>query len=333
MNRDYSLLDANLARAREGLRVLDEVARFSLRQAETFGLLKTLRHRLSEIDKKLGGANLVGSRAFGDIGEAEVVKSEYSRNTLYDIVRASSNRVAESLRVLEEFLKIYYPAGAKIAEDIRYRTYYLELSLLTQTPHFVFNKLATAGFVYPLSDDIEEIKYLILRGAQVVQLRDKKSDTKSLYHKTKELCEWVSEFNQTTSDKVLLFLNDRVDLAAKLPVAGVHIGQDYQSIPKARRLLGANKIIGVSNQTIEQLKNSLKDGADYVSIGPVFATPNKPERIAVGLSVVKEAATAAAAFGAALVAIGGIDRSKVAEVYATGATNIAVIRSAREFFD
>jgi thiamine-phosphate pyrophosphorylase len=104
---------------------------------------------------------------------------------------------------------------------------------------------------------------------------------------------------------------------------GAHIGQDA-STADARRVMGPEMILGKTTHNLAQAEEAIRDGADYVSAGPVFATPTKPGRPVVGLSYVREAASQ---LGVPFVAIGGIDLSNIDEVLAAGARTVAVVRA------
>ncbi|MFA4830995.1 MAG: thiamine phosphate synthase [Patescibacteria group bacterium] len=368
MNRDFSIIDANINRAREGLRVVEDICRFVLRDRVLFEKIKEARHHLAEIEQNFGSASSVNARQGEDIGLEAVVESEYQRSSIYELLRANCSRAAESLRVLEELAKIYCRDKVYFIENCRYQVYSLERRLLVKTPHFWLRKYFEEGIVYPISDSVDELIWLVQHGAKVIQLRDKKSSRREVFEKARRLCGGLVRlrcdiaadkqrfsprpstphppfFYPTTphppapspmrrggangGEPVLLIVNDYIDIAARLPVAGVHLGADDAKIEQARRALGINKIIGASNGSVEQIRNSIANGADYVSLGPVFSTPTKPERRAIGLGVLRKCAREAAA---PLVAIGGIDTGNVDDVLATGVRNIAVVRAGREFF-
>lgn len=367
-NNDYALLDACLARSREGLRVLDEVARFVLRNEELFSKIKVMRHVLQNLELMFGPAQILEARRKTDLGEQKKVGGEQERRNLFNIVRANVNRITESLRVLEEFSKIYLPAKTILIEGMRYDIYRIEREILIKTPHYWLNKYFEEGIVYPISNSVQELVWLIEHGAKVIQLRDKTSLRSEIYKKAKFLCNFIKKFEQKNKiysvtapsplsrlggtppfgqggtaivapapplerggnrEPVLLILNNDVELAARLPVAGVHVGQTDYALERARKVVGANKIIGCSNNDILQLRESAKRGADYLSVGPVFATPQKPEKIAVGLGAVSQAA---AEINIPWLAIGGINKSNIEGVRLAGAKNFAMIRGAKEFF-
>lgn len=329
MNKDFAIIDANINRAREGLRVVEEIARFVFRDSVLFENIKRLRHQLTQIEAAFGPATTVGTRQGKDIGKKEVVASEYSRVSALDIIRANCSRVSESMRVIEELSKVYNEEEVQHIENIRYKVYGLEIKLLKKTPQFWLRNYFEQGIVYTISHDVNELVWLIEHGAKVIQLRDKDSERSQVFRKARELCNYLhkkgSEFGP-----VLLIINDYIDIASRLPVAGVHLGQKDDTIVKARQMLGINKIIGSSNTSAEEIKRSIQKGVDYVSIGAVYSTPTKPERQAVGLNMVRQAVEAATV---PLVAIGGINKSNVEDVYKTGVKNVAVVRAAKSFFE
>ena len=136
----------------------------------------------------------------------------------------------------------------------------------------------------------------------------------------------------------LLILNDRADLVAAAGFGGVHVGQGDMRAAEARALIGPDRILGVSTHTEGQVRDAGRTSADYIAIGPVFATTTKenPDPV-VGLDGVRRAR---ALTNKPLVAIGGITRANAASVIEAGADSVAVIsdllreprKSAEEFF-
>lgn len=159
----------------------------------------------------------------------------------------------------------------------------------------------------------------IAGGADAVQLRDKEASVKDLVSAGKDI-------RALTKDKGVLFIvNDRTDVALECDADGIHIGQDDISVSCARKILGPDKIIGKSTHNISQAIAAQEEGADYISIGPVFSTPTKPDYKEVGLGLIKDAVNKI--FKIPFVAIGGIDESNIKIVLESGATRIAVVRA------
>ncbi len=332
MNKDFSLIDANLGRAKEGMRVVEDTVRFVLRHEALYVKIRPLRHLLAQLEHLLGGATRLTGRGFGqDLGQTSLENNMASRRNFFGLMKANFSRLEEALRVLEEYSKIYLPLHYFHFQKLRYDVYHLEFEILSFTPHYWLNLYFEAETVYPLSDNVEELVWLIDHGAKVVQLRNKNGDKNEIYNQAKFLCEYIDKKDKTAFGytPVLLIVDDCVEVAAKLSVAGVHIGQTDMSLLQARKILGSSKIIGKSNNNLEQMKTSVSEGADYVSIGPIFPTPAKPDRTPVGLEALNKIKKE---IFIPWVAIGGIDKKNAPELYNAGANNIAVIRSARDFF-
>jgi thiamine-phosphate pyrophosphorylase len=154
-------------------------------------------------------------------------------------------------------------------------------------------------------------------GADVVQLR-RKGDGGLAVLRLAERCRAV-----TAEAGVLFVVNDRLDVAMAVDADGVHLGQDDLPLAVARQLW-PGRIVGRSTHSLAQALAAVGEGADYIGVGPVYATPTKPGRAAVGLSYVREAGERV---GIPWFAIGGIDASSAAAVLGAGARRIAVVRA------
>ncbi len=332
MNKDFSLIDANLSRAKEGMRVVEDTIRFVLRNEALYTKIRPLRHLLAQLEYMLGCASRLTGRDLGqDFGQTSEENNMASRRNFWGLMKANFSRLEEALRVLEEYSKIYLHQHYSYFQKLRYDVYRFEFEVLSATPHYWLQLYFEAGVVYPLSDSVEELIWLIDHGAKVVQLRNKSGDKNEIYNQTKFLCDYIDKKDKTAFGytPILLIIDDCVEVAAKLSVAGIHIGQTDTSLHKTRKILGSSKIIGKSNNNLDQMKVSVSEGADYVSIGPIFATPTKPDRTPVGLEALKKIKKE---IFIPWVAIGGINTNNVSELYNICAKNVAVIRSARDFF-
>ena len=168
---------------------------------------------------------------------------------------------------------------------------------------------------------LRKIEQAYRGGADIVQLRSKMLSDAALIRLGLEIRKIA------TRQKKLFFVNDRIDLALALGADGVHLGQDDIPVRIARALAmraGRKLWIGRSTHSLSQALAAVKEGADYIGVGPVFATPTKPHAKFVGLKFVKQAG---ARIRIPWVAIGGIDLGNVAVVTAAGATRVAVVRA------
>lgn len=158
-------------------------------------------------------------------------------------------------------------------------------------------------------------------GATVIQLRDKKASTRTLVEEGQALRVLTRERG------ALLIVNDRIDVALAIEADGAHVGQDDDMpIALARKLLGPNRILGVSAGNLEEAYVAIANGADYLGVGPIYATKTKADAgEPIGLSLLTELASH---YSTPLIAIGGIKAGNVAAVLQAGAQGIAVIRAA-----
>ncbi len=179
--------------------------------------------------------------------------------------------------------------------------------------------------VYPITDvqlsglsHAEQVELLSLGGASLVQLREKQMPASEFYEQAKAAVS-VAERNG-----VKLIVNDRVDVALAANAHGVHLGQDDMPPEAARRLLGAEVILGFSTHNIEQAVAATELPVDYIAIGPIFQTSTKTDTSPVlGLDGLRAVRRAIGDFP--LVAIGGISHANAAEVVEAGADSVAVI--------
>ena len=155
-------------------------------------------------------------------------------------------------------------------------------------------------------------------GATVIQLRDKKASTRTLVE------EGLALRALTRERGALLIVNDRIDVALAVEADGAHVGQDDDMpIALARKLLGPDRILGVSAGNLEDATTAVAGGADYLGVGPIYATNTKANAgEPIGLSLLTELARR---YTIPLVAIGSIKAENAADVVQAGATGIAVI--------
>jgi thiamine-phosphate pyrophosphorylase len=160
-------------------------------------------------------------------------------------------------------------------------------------------------------------------GVELVQLRMKDAGEQAIVEAGRRFARVCAEHG------ALFILNDRPDLVATAGADGVHVGQDDCSPAEARALVGNECLIGVSTHSEEQI-DAIGEQVDYIGVGPVYATPTKPGRPAVGLDLVGYAAQHARV---PFFAIGGIDTGNAAEVRGAGAQRLAVVRALSEADD
>lgn len=171
----------------------------------------------------------------------------------------------------------------------------------------------------------ECVEEAIKGGVTIVQIREKDASTREFYNIAKEIKEVTDKYN------IPLIINDRLDIALAVDAAGVHLGQSDMSIEVARKILGEDKIIGISSGNLEEALEAEKSGADYLGLGAVFYTGTKKDiDEPIGLDGLKEITNK---IKIPSVAIGGINKDNTAEVMKTGVNGISVISAVLGYED
>ena len=170
------------------------------------------------------------------------------------------------------------------------------------------------------SDDVEKflntIEEAIKVGVTVVQIREKTAETLDFYNLALKVKEITSKYD------VPLIINDRVDVALAIDADGVHVGQSDMPCDVTRKLIGADKILGVSAATIDEAKKAQNDGADYIGTGAVFPTSTKDDAPKITKQDLKEIVES---IDIPVVAIGGISKDNAHELIDTGIAGLSVV--------
>ena len=161
------------------------------------------------------------------------------------------------------------------------------------------------------------LRDLLKGGAQLVQLRAKELTSSEFFSAAKEACRIAHEAG------AIFIVNDRADIALACRADGVHLGQEDLPPAAARKILGKDKLIGVSTHNLAQAKEAERDGADYIGFGPIFGTTSKDTGYSPrGLEMLREVRKAVKI---PIVAIGGITEKNVGKVWKAGADSAAII--------
>lgn len=179
-------------------------------------------------------------------------------------------------------------------------------------------------FVADRGGMVRALEGALAGGADLFQLRDKDASDDEL------LAAAESARERCHAAGALFVLNDRPDLAAACGADGVHVGQDDTPVPRARKLVGDDAIVGLSTHSMQQAQAGGRSGADYIAVGPVHATPTKAGRPAIGVGPLSYAASHV---DVPWFAIGGIEPATVGAVVKAGARRIVVVRAIAEAQD
>ncbi|MDO8446616.1 MAG: thiamine phosphate synthase [Deltaproteobacteria bacterium] len=171
--------------------------------------------------------------------------------------------------------------------------------------------------ILPSFSNAEIAKKVLTGGAQILQLRGKGLSSKELLEQARE----IRELTRTAG--AILIVNDRADIALLSDADGVHLGQDDLPISEARKILGKEKMIGISTHSLEQAVKAEQEGADYIGFGPVFGTKTKAD--AEGAKGLRALLEVKQRVSIPVVAIGGINLENMGEVIDAGPDGAAVI--------
>ncbi len=314
----YRILDANLDRAREGLRIIEEWCRFGLNSLKLAEECKTLRQELA----RWHTMELRYSRNTPDDPGTDLTHpQEEHRSGLEQILQANFCRVEEAMRVLEEYGKVYHGEMGATFKQMRYRVYTLESELLAYQRYQLLDNAQLYLVTSPSQRMVDIVEAALQGGLKIVQYRDKQADDVDRLENARQLCELCRRY------EALFIMNDRVDLAIAVDADGVHLGQRDIPISLARQLLGPHRIIGRSTTNPEEMQRAIDEKADYIGVGPVYETPTKAGKAAAGLEYVQYAAEHSSV---PWFAIGGIDMNNFDNVMSAGAERIAVVRAIME---
>jgi len=314
------VIDAASNRAREALRVLEDYTRFVLDDAHLNSLLKTMRHELAEALRPFPIDRLLAARdTLNDVGTSITTPAESRRQSLDDVITAAFKRGQEAFRTLEEFGKLHGAPLGSALESLRYRLYTLEKAVgnTRRNRRLLAGRclyLLVTGSLCPRGAG-QVIREALQGGVGLVQVREKSLDDRELVELGRRVREWTREAG------ALYIMNDRADVAVLTDADGVHLGQEDLSVREARRIVGPERLIGVSTHTIAQARQAVLDGADYLGVGPVFPSGTKEFEQLAGLEFVRRAADE---ITLPWFAIGGIHAGNLNAVIEAGAARVAV---------
>jgi len=314
------VLDAAANRAREGIRTVEDYVRFVLDDRHLTDLCKQLRHDLTDALTRIPTEHRLAARETrADVGTLLTTSAEQHRCGAAEVLTANLVRLQEGLRSLEEFGKLVDPEMAAGLKRLRYRSYTLQRAV--EITRSSLKRLKHARLYVLIDGRSSEDEFcrlvssLIEVGVHVIQLRDKRLDDRTLLDRGRLL-------HELTADTDTLFvMNDRPDLAVLAQADGVHVGQEDLPVKDARTIVGPEALIGVSTHSIDQARQAVLDGANYIGVGPTFPSSTKQFGRFPGLDLLR---AVAAEIRLPAFAIGGITRENLPAVLATGFARIAV---------
>ncbi len=315
--RIFQIIDANLDRAREGLRVIEDWARFGLGVNDPVKRIKNFRQILGKnhLEVYKQSRNYIEDECKG------LTHQEQSKRSAPDqIISSNAGRVQEALRVIEEFSRLHNYELSKIASEMRYEIYNLEIELLSLSKFKNSKEILKENDLYVITDQkenlLEIIEAILIAGVKIIQHRFKEGTDKDHLQEAIKIKNLCKRYNS------LFIINDRVDIALASNADGIHLGQDDLDLKTARKLLGHSKIIGVSANNEIDISNALKEDCDYIGIGPVFETATKKDKKPIGIERIK---TLTKDLNIPWFAIGGIKTNNISYLKRNGLKKVALV--------
>ncbi|MEM6468513.1 MAG: thiamine phosphate synthase [Planctomycetota bacterium] len=335
MQTTYRIIDAASNRVGEGLRTIEECCRFALNDTPLTDKLKQLRHEFQSALSRLEREKLLRARdSEGDVGSKLEGSNEYRRDGYLAIVAAASERVRQSLRVIEEYGKTLDVEFAHLVESIRYRSYQVLRDVELVVSASQRRERLAGAVLYALIDckssDQEWqrcLRDLSHAGVDVFQLRDKRASDRELFERA------VTGATVASECGVLFIVNDRPDIALASGADGVHLGQEEIPIAAARELLGQEHLIGISTHSVSQVHEAIDAGADYIGCGPTFPSRTKSFASHTGIEFLKQVHEATREKPRPAFAVGGVDESNIQQVLTSGFHRVAVTAAIQQAAD
>ncbi|MDG2199799.1 MAG: thiamine phosphate synthase [Phycisphaerales bacterium] len=312
-------IDASLNRLAEGLRVMEDLARYVFDDAELSRSCKEIRHEARRLPDRWPAGWLETVRdVAGDVGTRIDVSDEGTRAGLWDVAVAAGHRAAEALRTIEELTKTFDADAASMVESMRYRLYDLDTRLRTL---LASRRLRQWSLCVLLTESrcrrpwLEVAAAAIEAGADCLQLREKELDDADLLDRAKRLVDLARPAGCS------VVINDRFDIALGADADGVHLGCDDLPIATVRRHVGRQLIIGASTHGITEANAAIAAGADVCGVGPMYPSETKSKLKAAGPTRLAEFIGAWPEVSH--LAIGGIDPTNLPALLDAGCRGVA----------
>jgi len=257
------IIDENLNRLREGLRVIDDCFRMS----GNIRLSKyccALRRKVSKLEDK--SSPYRNRRASSDPG-----KKRYKTEKRKDIFSSNLRRCQEACRVLEETSKLIRPEMSANWQDIRFELYILE-SKIRRSDILKDELYLIITPKYCRESPEKTVEKACSSGIGLIQYREKHETNKKAYETAIRLREITEKYSAK------LIIDDRPDLALMCEADGVHVGQDDYLVSEVRKIIGDNKIIGKSTHSYDQLEKVAQEDVDYIAYGPIISCVSKEKK-------------------------------------------------------
>jgi thiamine-phosphate pyrophosphorylase len=320
----WRAIDASANRAGEALRVVEDVVRFVLDDAQLTVLAKDLRHTLATLLAQAPLPLRVALRdVAGDVGIGVEPPVSLRRAAPVDLIAANAARASQALRSLAECAAVVAPGAAAGFEKLRYRLYALERGALIAARARERLLGVTLCVLIDGQADLAAfdrlVSSLIEAGVRMLQIRDKALIPPALAARAEHAI--AISRRLSPADPALVIVNDRVDVAAAVRADGAHTGADDLPTTLSRQVLGPQPLLGRTAHTVAEARAAAADGADYLGIGPCFPSATKSFGEFAAAEFLR---TVSREISLPAFAIGGVTLDRLDELAAHGITRVAV---------
>ncbi len=319
------IIDANINRIGEGLRVLEDIARMHFNDTVLSSQLKDMRHSLQDIPYSIKLKTLNHRDAAGDVGAFLETSTHHTEMGLYNFIVANSKRVQQATRVVEEIAKTEsIGIDSDKYKKARFELYTLERDMLSK-----FMRQGKQSRIKGLCVVIDSkacqvhapvqlAQTIIDSGAQIIMLNRRKMTDRYALELAFNLSDACAKSN------TLFIVDSRADIAGSSSADGLLLGNNDLSITAARNCLPFEAVIGIEVFKPRQAAEAASAGADFISTGPLLDTDKDNEGAKIDVDTLKAIRSST---HLPLVAFGGINRDNIDLVISSGADSVAIASS------
>lgn len=311
------VLDVNLNRLDESLKLIEDITRFHLENRTLLSQIRSIRKNFLALKRLLPMEKIIGARQSSrDLGRKAKFDSINKKNT-NAVILSNLWRAKESSRIIEEMLKNLDIRLSRKTKEIRFQVYDLEKNIVSSLRRKFDPSLhAIIDERYVRFSDIRGVtNTLVNNGATMIQLRARELSARSFLRYANRIRHAIKKTN------VKFIINNRLDIALACDADGLHVGQKDIPLAHARKIMGDTSIIGASAHNLREAKIAEAQGADYLGVGSIYPTKTKPEARICSLPTLRSICRS---IKIPVIGIGGINDKNYRAILRAGASGIAV---------
>ena len=326
----WRTLDASANRSAEAVRVLEDILRFCLNDAFLSQEAKAIRHELAVIFAQEDFQARIQLRdVLRDVGASSTASKSPPRTELRHVFAANAARASQSIRSLEECSRVVMPRATTGFEQLRYRIYTLEkaaMTIIKSQKMFADIRLCVLLDVDQTQAEFKTlVGQLLDAGVRMIQLRDKKASTALLCERADTMLQQVRQHAEMkTGKRCLVLINDRADVAVAVNADGVHLGETDLPVNLARKVCGHEFIIGRTAHSIDEARQAVREGVDYLGVGPCYPSTTKQFEYFASDAFLRDVSKE---IQLPIFGIGGIASDNINRLIHLGVTRVAIASS------